>query len=128
MNPRLRVLDTLTTQRIEDQLPKTAATLTLDYGLQKWTLLARARHYGSWLAVSSTGPEFNQLQGALTFVDLAATYAAPANVHVTAGAENVFNKFTDRERYLWTVGRKYITGSPYENDGRQVYVRASFAF
>jgi len=122
------VLDTLTTQRIEDQLPKTASTLTLDYQISKWAVLARARHYGTWLAVSTTGTEFNQLQGALTFFDLAGTYSLTDNVRVTAGAENLFNKFTDRERYLWTVGRKYITGSPYENDGRQVYVRATIAF
>jgi iron complex outermembrane receptor protein len=122
------VLDTLTTQRIEDQLPNTSATLSFDYQLSKWSLLARARHYGSWLAVSTTGTQFNQLQGALTFVDVAGTYALTDNVKLTAGAENLFNEYTDRERYLFTVGRKYITGSPYENDGRQVYLRANIAF
>lgn len=125
---RSGVLDTITTQKIEDQLPDTAGTLTFDYQLPRLSLLARARHYGEWLAVSNSGEEFNQLQGALTFFDLAATFAATDNVTLTAGAENVFNKFTDRERYLWTVGRKYITGSPYENDGRQLYVRAAVSF
>jgi hypothetical protein len=38
------------------------------------------------------------------------------------------SKFTQREQFLWTVGRKYITGSPYENDGRQVYLRATVNF
>ena len=122
------VLDTTTTQRIEQQLPKTASSLTFDYSVSKLAFLARARHYGSWLAVSTTGTQFNELQGALTFIDLAGTYAVTEKVKVTAGAENLFNKFTDRERYLWTVGRKYITGSPYENDGRQVYLRAQVNF
>jgi iron complex outermembrane receptor protein len=122
------VLDVLTTQRIEDQLPKSAATLSVDYDVARWSVLARARHYGSWLFVSSTGTNFNELQGALTFIDVAGTYALTDNVKVTAGAENLFNKFTQREQYLWTVGRKYITGSPYENDGRQVYLRATVNF
>jgi iron complex outermembrane receptor protein len=122
------VLDALTTERIEQQLPRTAGSLSVDYELSKWTLFTRARHYGSWLAVSTTSREFNQLQGALTFIDVAGTYAVTDNVKVTAGAENLFNKYTDRERYLFTVGRKYITGSPYENDGRQLYVRANVTF
>ena len=96
--------------------------------MAKWSLLARARHYGSWLFVSSTSTDFNELQGALTFIDLSGTYALTDKVKVTAGAENLFNKFTQREQYLWTVGRKYITGSPYENDGRQVYLRATVNF
>jgi iron complex outermembrane receptor protein len=122
------VLDTITTERIEEQLPKTAATLSFDYEVAKWALLARARHYGSWLSVSTTAQQFDELQGALTFIDLAGSYAVTDKVKVTAGAENLFNKFTDREKYLYTVGRKYITGSPYENDGRQVYLRANVSF
>jgi iron complex outermembrane receptor protein len=90
--------------------------------------LARARYYGSWLSVSTTSQQFDQLQGALTFFDVAGSYSLTDSVKVTAGAENLFNKFTDRERYLFTVGRKYITGSPYENDGRQVYLRANVSF
>jgi iron complex outermembrane receptor protein len=122
------VLDVLTTQKIEDQLPKSAATLSIDYDVAKWSVLARARHYGSWLFVSSTSTDFNEWQGALTFIDVSGTYSLTDKVKVTAGAENLFNKFTQREQFLWTVGRKYITGSPYENDGRQVYLRATVSF
>jgi iron complex outermembrane receptor protein len=78
--------------------------------------------------VSATNIAFNELQGQLTFIDLAGSYALTDKLKVTAGAENLFNKYTNYEQFLSSTGRKYIVGSPYENDGRQVYLRGAISF
>jgi iron complex outermembrane receptor protein len=115
-----------------DNLPNVSATLSTDYEVGAFRLSVRARHYGDWVYVantSATTPVYEDI-GRETFFDVIGNYEVSESMYVTLGVENLLNNFTQTVG-LVTIrnnGRLYPGGSPYENDGRQVYARFGITF
>jgi iron complex outermembrane recepter protein len=123
------VVSLQTRSGVEQALPRDTANLTADYNWRQWSFFARARYYGGWLwQASTTDASTNQLVGSEAFFDLASTYAATDNVSVTLGVEDIFDNYSDKALFNTFVGRVYPSGTPYENDGRQAYVRVGIRF
>jgi iron complex outermembrane receptor protein len=112
-------------------IPRFTSHLSADYGVGKWRLTGRARHFGEWTYVASaTVPYIYEEIGSETFLDLIASYEFSENVDITVGVENALDNYT-QEVELVTVrnnGRRYPGGAPYENEGRQVYARVGVRF
>jgi iron complex outermembrane recepter protein len=112
-------------------LPRFTSHLSADYSLGKWQLTARGRHFGEWTYVASTSiPYVYEQIGAETFLDLVGNYQFSDSVGIAIGVENVLDNYT-QEVGLVTIrnnGRRYPGGTPYENDGRQVYARVDYRF
>jgi iron complex outermembrane recepter protein len=114
---------------LEKGIPQDTTNLSIDYTWRQWSLFARGRHFGEWVSLgSTTDPAFNQTVGEEVFLDLAATYAATDTINVTLGADNLLDSYSDKAQFLTFVGRVYPTGLPYENDGRQAYLRVGIKF
>jgi iron complex outermembrane receptor protein len=115
-----------------DALPQVTGTLSTDYEFGKWSVTARARHFGEWTYVSNTSatnPFYEEI-GAETFFDLVGNYRLSESVNVTLGVENLLDNYTQHSELI-TVrnnGRQYPGGAPYENEGRQLYARVGIKF
>lgn len=112
-------------------IPRFTSHLSADYQLDKWSISARARHFGEWIYVASTTvPYVYEQISAETFLDLTAGYRFSDSIDITLGVENVLDNYT-QEVGLVTVrnnGRRYPGGAPYENEGRQAYLRVGVKF
>jgi len=115
-----------------ENLPQLAGNLSADYEIGKFAITARARHYGDWTYVSNTSatsPVYEDV-GAETFFDLIGNYNLSEGVSVTLGVENLLDNFTQHAGLVTerNNGRLYPRGTPYENEGRQVYARVGIRF
>ncbi len=123
------VISPVVTLQVERALPRVTGILSADYEWNKLKLFARARHYGEWIwAADASNASLNQPVGAQTFVDLFGTFALNSAVDITVGAENLLDNYTPLTQFNQALGRKYPGQVPYENDGRQAYVRVGIRF
>jgi iron complex outermembrane recepter protein len=107
-------------------VPRFASHLTAEYTLGKWHFTGRARHFGTWIYTENSIQKIS----AETFLDLTADFAASDTVNLTIGIENAFDNYADKVQStaLRNVGRQYPGGTPYENEGRQIYARMGIRF
>jgi iron complex outermembrane receptor protein len=115
-----------------DNLPKVSSNLSADYDFGKWSLTARARHYGDWTYVASTSatnPVYEDI-GQETFFDLSGRLELSDGVNVALGLENLLDNYTQHTGLVTerNNGRLYPRGVPYENEGRQIYARVGIRF
>ncbi|GAB2697258.1 hypothetical protein GCM10027170_31000 [Aliiglaciecola aliphaticivorans] len=92
------------------------------------SVMARVRYYGSWTDYSgnSDGDVFQDFDGEY-FTDISATYDVNEKLTLSLGAENVFDSYPQEAVYQANRGLIYSRNAPYDTDGRNVYIRASFA-
>jgi iron complex outermembrane receptor protein len=123
------VISPVVVLQVERALPRVTGILSTDYEWNKLKLFARARHYGEWIwAADASNANLNQPVGSETFIDLFGTYALTKDVDITVGAENLLDNYTELTQFNQALGRKYPGQVPYENDGRQAYVRVGIRF
>jgi len=126
-------------QVFENSLPKNRATWTSTYSVNSWDIMGRIRYYGSWTdwtdafpstaTPGATYPTYNpQVFSAITFADVAFTYALDKNTKVTVGADNLFNTYPDKSQYQTFRGLIYSRNSPYSTSGGFYYARLSAKF
>ncbi|WP_293455460.1 TonB-dependent receptor [Phenylobacterium sp.] len=113
----------------EDSRPKHNLTGSATWRWEKLELMARARYYGKWTdsTGNSTGDIFQDF-GAVTFVDLAATWRFDERVSVRVGAENVFDTHPDEAVFQASRGLIYSRNSPYDTNGGLYYARVDLRF
>lgn len=108
---------------LENQLPQHRSVFTVDYR-SPWNfdVLLRANRYGGWKDFTfgekaSFGSEW--------LVDLALTYHFLDRFHLTAGAQNLFDNFPDKESngVLRFLGATRPLSSPFGFNGGEWYVR-----
>ena len=119
-----------TQQRLfEESRPQHNATASATYGLGPFEVLGRMRYYGEWTdsTGNSTGDIFQSF-GAITFFDLAVTYAPTDFLSVRVGAENLFDSYPDEAVFQASRGLVYSRNSPYDTNGAFYYLRLETSF
>ncbi len=110
---------------LENQLPRHRSVFTVDYR-SPWgfDVLLRANRYGSW--EDSTFGERAKF-GSEWLIDLAVTYRFLDRFSITAGANNLFDNFPDRETngVLSFLGATRPLSSPFGFNGGEWFVRLS---
>lgn len=66
--------------------------------------------------------------GAVTFLDVSASWRFDERVTVRVGAENVFDKYPDEAVFQASRGLIYSRNSPYDTNGGQYYARVDVRF
>jgi iron complex outermembrane recepter protein len=139
------VIDARQRQYIEDRLPKHFETLAIEYTNHRASVLARARHYGSWTEPLDPTTDdsgrliYNQKFGSEVFFDVAFGYGFSEHWRLTVGAENLLDNYLDKARFPNTLeaanagavpsnGRVYPSQRPYESDGGRYYARVTFDY
>lgn len=119
------------TQRtiFEERLPKQKATFTANYGIGKWGVLGRVRHYGTWTDSSGNAAgDIFQHFGAMQFLDLAVTYRINDVHSLRFGADNVLDEYPDEATFQASRGLVYSRNAPYDTDGRNVFAEYRVRF
>ncbi|RJG11760.1 TonB-dependent receptor [Massilia cavernae] len=113
----------------EERLPRQKATFSATYDLDKWSMLGRIRHYGSWTDNSgnATGDIFQRF-GAMQFLDLAAGYQINKMHSIRFGIDNVTDEYPDEATFQASRGLIYSRNAPYDTDGRNLYVEYKVTF
>ncbi|WP_404478556.1 TonB-dependent receptor plug domain-containing protein [Novosphingobium sp. BL-52-GroH] len=126
---RFDVLETY--QYYEHHLPRDTLIATATIDIERFSLLARTRHYGTWIDVVLSSPlaAQNQRVGSEIFFDLSATYRVSDAVSVSVGAENLLDNYPDRKKgFLATAGTLWPVYSVYDKDGGRYFARLAVNF
>ncbi|MFK3739257.1 TonB-dependent receptor plug domain-containing protein [Massilia sp. TN1-12] len=129
LNPAPVLFDRVNVLTLEKGQPKNKVTASMNWKLAQWGLTARATRYGEVLAPGTTAA-FDYELSAKTIVDLEARFAATPKLTLALGADNVFDKYSETlPPALNTTGNTPFSNyTPFGNNGRYVYARASYAF
>jgi iron complex outermembrane receptor protein len=136
-NPAVLDQNGLTLQRIDrrdqygvltDSTPRSKLSLGTDYNVGNWGLHGNLVRYGSFVAVSNTGPNYDQRYDGKWLLDLSASYRLES-WEFTAGGDNVGNVYPDKRNSLNNPGYqnvKYISYSPFGMNGAFYYLKATY--
>ncbi|HBK46360.1 MAG TPA: TonB-dependent receptor, partial [Xanthomonadaceae bacterium] len=97
--------------RLEDSFPKDKAILGGTWHSQHWNIGLTGTRYGSFTVRNSTNPDNDQTYGDKWLVDLTASYKPTEQWTLTLGADNVFDTYPDRNRYVNSTSGVF----PYSN-------------
>lgn len=122
-------------QILEDALPSTKGSFTINQDWGGWNGLLRLNYYGSFYEdhVDSgcvVGPDCLPIYGDSAFlVDAEVGYNFDNGVYVKAGAQNLFDKYPEKNPYgVDVVGAEYPPLTPYGFNGGFYYVRLGYKF
>jgi len=119
------------TQRriFEERLPQHNGVAALSYDIGRFEFSTNARYYGAWTDSSgnATGDIFQRF-GSIVLFDAALSFNFNDNLHLTVGAENLFDTFPDEATFQANRGLIFSRNAPYDTDGGQYYVRFGVKF
>jgi iron complex outermembrane receptor protein len=122
-------------QILEDALPGTKGSFTINHSRQSWHALTRFNYYGSFYEdhVDSgcvNGPDCLPIYGGSAFlVDVEVGYKFTNGMFVNIGAQNVFDKEPELNPYGEdVVGAKFPPLTPYGFNGGFYYARVGYRF
>ncbi len=133
---------------IEHSLPRFRANLTESWTLDKFGAIARLSYFGPWWDYAEPGDGGDKRFRADYQLDLELSYEIIAGIRIAAGAENLFNRFPEKNKramgltgvdggpvqnwYNFTdanlAGGRYNSNAPLGIEGGFWYVRASMNF
>jgi len=118
---------------LEKTLPKLRVNFSETWSKGRFSLLGRLNYYSKFTVTSSTNAA--QTFGAEMIADVEATYAFNDHFSLSAGAQNLFNNYPDKDvrsidpfTGLPGNGNQYIDASPFGYNGGFWYVRAGVKF
>lgn len=113
---------------LTDSTPRSKLSLGNDYNVGSWGVRSNLVRYGSFVAISNTGPANDQVFSAEWVLDLSASYRGD-NWEFTLGSDNIANVYPDRRNELNNPGDqnvRYLSYSPFGTNGAFYYVKASY--
>ena len=120
MNPD-RIADRI--RLLEEALPDTRWTATIDQTMGPGTLLARVSYYGGWYDRRDT----RRYRGKPT-VDLEVAWPLRDAVTLTVGARNVLNTYPDENPNAGRLGNRYPPSTPFGFNGGFYYTRLDYSW
>lgn len=128
------VIDDARIANIETQLPKYRVVLTQNWEMGPFTALVRGNYYSKYQLTASNGVA--QWFGSEFVFDLEVSYALTENFRLTAGAQNIFDNYPEKDLrggvYAATGGQfngiVYPDSSPFGFNGGFWYVKAGIQF
>ncbi len=97
--------------RLEDALPRQKANLSVRYSIDKFAVTTRANYFGK-VEYKPTNPANDETFGAKVLIDLDLSYELIKGLTLSAGANNIFNTFPDKQQIPGNI-----------SNGRFVYSR-----
>ncbi|GAB7531041.1 TonB-dependent receptor [Pseudomonas sp. 3A(2025)] len=113
---------------LTDSAPRSKLSLSNDYSLGDWSFHTNLVRYGSFVAISNSGPDFDQRYAAKWVLDLSTSYRLQDWLF-TVGGDNVTDAYPDKRNSLNNPGHQnvnYISYSPFGMNGAFYYVKASY--
>lgn len=122
-------------QILEDALPRTKGSFSINHQRERWHAMTRVSYYGSFYEdhVDSgcvVGPDCLPIYGdAALIVDAEVGYKFDNGMFVNVGAQNLFDKEPELNPYgVDVVGAKFPPLAPYGFNGGFYYVRMGWKF
>lgn len=122
-------------QILEDALPRTKGSFSINHQRERWHAMTRVSYYGSFYEdhVDSgcvVGPDCLPIYGdAALIVDAEVGYKFGNGMFVNLGAQNLFDKEPELNPYgVDVVGAKFPPLAPYGFNGGFYYVRMGWKF
>lgn len=120
---------------MQSQLPRYRVILTENWTLGRWSVVARANYHSKYTLVSPFDGSSQDFGGKTNF-DLEVSYEVTKNFTLTAGGQNIFDTYPDKDRrggfYASTAssfsGQIYPYDDPFGFNGGFWYVRAGYKF
>ncbi|NOZ42291.1 MAG: TonB-dependent receptor [Alphaproteobacteria bacterium] len=116
---------------IENNQPKTRTIISVTHNFNdKWSVFTRATRWGKW-AQSCCGNNPNiQRYGAKWLFDLNVSYQVSDAVRISAGANNIFNTYPDRDHVEFNgyTGQIYDLEAPFGFRGGSYYLDVKYDF
>ena len=129
LNPAPVLFDRVNVLTLEKGQPKNKITASATWKLDGWGVTARATRYGEVLSPGTTAA-FDFTLKPRTIVDLEARYALTRQLSLALGADNVFDQYSETlpPALNTTNNTPFSNYTPFGNNGRYVYARASYSF
>jgi iron complex outermembrane receptor protein len=129
LNPAPVLFDHVNVLTMEKGQPKNKITASANWKLNQLGVTARATRYGKVLSPNTPPvPDFEL--AARTIVDLEARYAFSRQMSLAIGADNLFDKYSETlpPALNTTSNTPFSNYTPFGNNGRYVYARATYSF
>jgi iron complex outermembrane receptor protein len=129
LNPAPVLFDHVNVLTMEKGQPKNKITASANWKLNEWGVTARATRYGKVLSPNTPPvPDFEL--SAKTIVDLEARYALTRQMSLAIGADNLFDQYSETlpPALNTTSNTPFSNYTPFGNNGRYVYARATYSF
>ena len=129
LNPAPVLFDRVNVLTLEKGQPKNKITASATWKLNQWGMTARATRYGEVLSPGTT-EAFDFTLKARTIVDLEARYAFSRQMSLAIGADNLFDQYSETlpPALNTTSNTPFSNYTPFGNNGRYVYARATYSF
>ena len=129
LNPAPVLFDRVNVLTLEQGQPKNKITASANWKLDQWGMTARATRYGKVLSPGTT-PAFDFTLNPHTIVDLEARYTFNRQLTLALGADNVFDQYSETlpPALNTTSNTPFSNYTPFGNNGRYVYARATYSF
>jgi iron complex outermembrane receptor protein len=114
---------------LEDFVPETKGSLSLNYRRGRLTASTQAAYYGEWTDFGGT-PSADQTGGSEVLIDAEIGLQLTDRLQLTVGAENLLDAYPDREARPSQInnGIRYLRFAPTGFNGGFWYVRAKAEF
>jgi len=129
LSPAPVLFDRVNVLTLEQGQPKNKITASANWKLDQWGMTARATRYGKVLSPGTT-PAFDFTLNPHTIVDLEARYTFNRQLTLALGADNVFDQYSETlpPALNTTSNTPFSNYTPFGNNGRYVYARATYSF
>jgi iron complex outermembrane receptor protein len=111
--------------------PKNKLVLTADWSSGNWRAMVRETRYGSFVTPSTVANAYSP-QGTKYLTDAEVSYYITDNLHVSVGAQNLFNKYPDRANSrnfnpaTFNGAQYYNASSPFGLSGGNYYAALNY--
>ena len=129
LNPAPVLFDRVNVLTLEQGQPKNKITANANWKLDQWGMTAHTTRYGKVLSPGTT-PAFDFTLNPHTIVDLEARYTFNRQLTLALGADNVFDQYSETlpPALNTTSNTPFSNYTPFGNNGRYVYARATYSF
>ncbi len=115
--------------QLENALPKTRSSFTVNHQQDDWRLTARLNYYGSYTETHLGVLALLIESEAEVTVDLSVTYDINQAFTITVGSQNLFDEHPEvNEDFGRFVGAKYSTTSPMGFNGAYYYAELTYNY
>lgn len=117
----------------ENATPEYRTVFTAVHTIDKFTLLGRARYFGSYSDSNGSNAQYVQHFNAITYFDLEGAYQLTNNFRLTVGGRNLFDEYPEEvDRSVngndYCCGRVYSSGTIQDWQGAYYYLRLDADF
>ena len=113
--------------QIEEGRPDSRFVITWSHLQGPWRFLARGRFYGEYYDATTNDPSVAYYPESSFLVDVEGSYAFTERLTLTAGAQNVFDEYPEKNPNGEVAGLIYPESSPWGFNGGFYYLRASWS-